>query len=241
MAITSDLSNLGALIDRHMKLREVQGKINEETGTEPATVGHWLTLSRQYGSGGTALAHRLSEQLDWDLFSREILQGIAANTNIRMRILSGMDGRVLGRFEEFIHHLVVPKTINQVAFVKEMMQVMLSVARRGNAILLGRGGNWLLPTGQGLRLRVVAPQEYRAQVISARLGIGEDRARDEIRTRDAATSRFISRTFGRNIDDPLGYDMILNLGEMPEEAAAEAVQAALKVISSDRSLLDRTG
>jgi hypothetical protein len=27
--------------------------------------------------------------------------------------------------------------------------------------------------------------------------------------------------------------MILNLGEMQEEAAAEAVQAALKVISSD--------
>jgi len=229
---TQNPTNLEALVDRHIRLREVRRKAEPEKSD--STEGPWLTLSRQYGAGGTALAHRLSEELGWQLFNREILQGIAENTHIRMRVLSGMDERILGQLEEYIQYLVVPETINQAAFAKEMMQVILTLGRKGHAVLLGRGANWLLSGGRGIRVRIVAPLEYRVEAIASRLGIRPDRAREEIQARDAATAAFIQKTFGREIDDPTGYDMILNLAGLAEPAAAAAVRAALRSLETGR-------
>ncbi len=231
MARSFDLSHLDSLVDRHMKLREVRKRISHEKGkADPALAapeGPFITVSRQYGSGGTALATRLSVELGWQLFNREILQAIAANAHTRMRVLDGMDEHVLGRLEEFVNHLIVPESINQVAFIKEMSQVIMTLGRRGNAVLLGRGANWLLADNAGVRLRTVAPLDHRIEAVARRTGCGRKEAEREVLESDRSTAEFIHKIFDRDVDDPLGYDLVLNLARMSEDASVSAVHSIL--------------
>ena len=228
MARSPDLSHLETLVDRHMTLREVRKRITrEDSADQPPVWGPFITISRQCGSGGTALATRLSEELGWQLFNKEILQTIAANAHTRMRVLDGMDEHHIGRLEEFINHLIVPETINQVSFIKEMSQVILTLGRKGNAVLLGRGANWLLTGDGGVRIRTVASLKKRIEEVARQKEIGPKEAKREVLESDRTTADFISRIFDRDVDDPLGYDLVLNLDRISEDAAVSAVHSIL--------------
>jgi cytidylate kinase len=232
MVKSHDLSHLDALVDRHMSLSEVRKRIKHEDsqadhGSEAGPGGPFITVSREYGSGGTALATRLSTELGWPLFNKEILEAIAESANTRMRVLKGMDEHLIGRFEEFINHLIVPESINQVAFIKEMSQVILTLGRRGNAVLLGRGANWLLARDAGVRIRTVAPMDRRIAEVARRKDIDRKEAERLIRESDHSTAVFVQKIFDQDVDDPLGYDLVLNLDHLSEHAAVSAVHSAL--------------
>ncbi len=232
MVKTHDLAHLDALVDRHMKLREVSDRITAQNATDQERSdclegGPFITISRQLGAGGSSLANRLAGELNWQLFDKEILEAIARNAHTRMRVLDNMDEHLLGRLEEFINHLIVPESINQVSFIKEMSQVILSLGRVGNTIILGRGANWLLANDCGVRVRLVASLEARVRRIMARRSISEKDARKEVLEEERSTAEFIRRIFDRDVDDPLGYDMVLNLDRLSEDAAASAVHSLL--------------
>ena len=102
------------------------------------------------------------------------------------------------------------------------------LAKQGNAIILGRGANWFLDARFGLRVRVVAPLEARAERIAARDGIEPDAAHEKAVTRDAEQSEFIRQVYNRDTGDPLGYDLVLNLERLDEETAVQLTLNALR-------------
>ena len=233
MVKTYDLSHLDALVDRHIKLRDVSDRISGKNTTadqqsECREGGPFVTISRQLGAGGSALAKRLSGELGWQLFDKEILEAIARNAHTRMRVLDSMDEHLLGRLEEFINHLIVPESINQVSFIREMSQVILSLGRGGNTVLLGRGANWLLANDCGVRVRLVSSLERRIERIMNREELSRRVARRKVLQEDRSTAEFIRKIFDRDVDDPLGYDLVLNLDRMSEDAAVSAVHSVLR-------------
>jgi cytidylate kinase len=78
-----------------------------------------------------------------------------------------------------------------------------------------------------LRVRAVAPFEIRARRIAAREGIALKDAERKVRAADASRAAFIRKVYHRDIDDPLGYDLMVNTEALGAEHAAEAVHAAL--------------
>ena len=101
------------------------------------------------------------------------------------------------------------------------------LAKQGNAIIVGRGANWFLDPCFGLRVRVVAPFEIRTERIVEREKLSCENAEMRIRENDERQSNYVRKVFGRDIDDPLGYDLMVNTGSLDEESAARAVVAAL--------------
>jgi cytidylate kinase len=227
-------TNVEQLIERQMKMWEVRRQLAEEGGpaARQALVhlseGPWITVSRQYGSNGTELAGILSERLGWQTFDREILQTIAEETRTRERILSRLDGQAVGMFTDYIAHLLVPDSTGQATYLREVSRVVWALARQGKAIVLGRGANWFLDPRFGLRLRTVAPMENRIARISAREGIEPAAAEKRVREADEQKQRFIRQAYGREIGDPAGYDLVLNLGTLGMEIAAETTLMALR-------------
>jgi cytidylate kinase len=53
-------------------------------------------------------------------------------------------------------------------------------------------------------------------------------AEQALRGEDMELAAFIRQLYRREIDDPTGYDMILNLEHLEAEAAADAVVTALR-------------
>ena len=68
----------------------------------------------------------------------------------------------------------------------------------------------------------------RAERIAARDGIDLDAARDKAAARDGQQADFIRQVYKQDIGDPLGYDLILNLGHLTQETAVQLTLATLR-------------
>ena len=120
--------------------------------------GPYVTVSRQLGTGGRELARRLAERLGWQLFDKEIILAIAEQTHTREKIISRLDEKAIGMFDDLLARWFSADSVGPSDFVREMMQVIWALARNGQAVLVGRGANWLLDPRYGLRVRIVAPR-----------------------------------------------------------------------------------
>ena len=230
----TDPAHLERLIDRQVALWEVKRRLNEEGGAAAreklshASEGPWVAISKQIGSGGTDLARRVGEHLGWQVFDKQILEAISRETHAREKILSCLDGRAVGVLEEYLRHLLVPGDPGQPAYVRELMRVIWALARQGHAILVGRGANWLLPPRHGLRVRAIAPLDVRVARVVETEELSAADARRRVHEDDDAQMKFIRQVYRREIDDPLGYDLVVNLGSVDLASAAQAVTTTLR-------------
>ena len=225
----SDSSSLSSLINRQVSLWESRRGLQAEGRGALAhrSEGPWITISTQLGAGGVELAQGLGARLGWQVFDKEILGEIAKNTNTREKVLSRLDDHAVGAFEDFVAHLFVPGNLGQSAYVLEMMRVVWAIARQGQAILLGRGANWLLDPRYGLRVRAIAPDETRVLWLTRTQAMSAADAIRRVEEDNADRARFTRQVYKQDIDNPLGYDLVVNLGTLDLEPAVELVAAAL--------------
>ncbi|HUM03775.1 MAG TPA: cytidylate kinase-like family protein [Thermoanaerobaculia bacterium] len=190
--------------------------------------GPWVSISRQLGSGGSVLAVQVAEKLGWKVCDREILAAIAADTRSDEHLLGRLDEQGVTEFHEYLAPLIVPDDPGQARYLKEMTRVIARLAREGRTVLVGRGANWILTPSCGLRIRSVGARDARAAVLAEAEGIPLERARKNVDQNDLTQRKFIRQAFNRDIDDPAGYDLILNPLDLGLPAAVDAVLAAAK-------------
>ena len=226
-------SDIDKIIERQMRFWEIRGRLADEGGAaaEDALAhlaeGPWITLSKQQDSGGLELAERLSKATGWQAFDREICSAIARNTKTREAVLSRLDERAIGGFHDYVSQMLVPDAVGRIAYLQELVHVIWGLARQGNAIIVGRGANWFLNPAHGLRVRILSPFEERAQRFAEREGISNDDARRRLPELDDEQIAFIRQVYNRDINDPSGYDMVINLEEMGLGTAESIVLTAL--------------
>lgn len=226
--------SLEGIIERQIRLWEIRGSL-ASLGGEPAREamvhlreGPYVTLSRQMGSGGTALARAMGAKLGWQVFDQEILALIARQAHSSEQVLSRLDERAVTHFHEVIARLLQPGIPDQMAFLQEMLKVIWALGHKGKAIMLGRGANWVLDGRFGLRVRVVAPRPWRIAHLSRQEDLGKAEAQRRIDANDAAQKSFIRQVYSQDIDDPQGYDLTLNNAFLDLDSTVGTVLAALK-------------
>jgi cytidylate kinase len=85
------------------------------------------------------------------------------------------------------------------------------LAAQGNCILIGRGANYVASLlARGLHVRLVGDPEDRAARMSRLLKVEVKEARARNAKSDAARRRYVLANFGREVDDPMGYDVVVN-------------------------------
>jgi cytidylate kinase len=230
----SSSSNIEKIIEKQARFWEVRERIAQEGG-EPArralahlSEGPWITVSKQWGSGSEGLARRLADELHWQWFDKEILSAIAHQTHSCEEILSRLDEHAIGSINDYLAQMVVSEDPGQAAYLQQLVRVVMGLAKQGNAIILGRGANFVLHPRFGLRVRLIAPLEVRVGRVAAAEGRSEASVRPRVEANDAQQTAFIRQVFGRDLDDPLGFDLVINTGSLDEESATRAVLAALR-------------
>jgi cytidylate kinase len=217
------------LVDRQGRLSEVRRRSREvgETG-QRAAEGPWISVSRQAGSLGSELAVRIAEALGWRAYDREILAAIAAETRRDEVVLSRLDEQGVREFDEYLAPLIVPDDPGQARFLVEMTRVIARLAKEGKAVLVGRGANWFLTPSCGLRVRVIGSLDARVAEVARAHALSLEEAGRRVAENDAAQRAFIHQAFHRDMDDPAGYDLVLNLPDLGFDAALESVINAAK-------------
>ena len=180
-----------------------------------------ITISREMGTGAYGVAKELAKKLKYTLVDGPKLAACAAEYGLSLELLQAVDEK--------------PPSYNTVedraraASLNSIELILLDLAKKGNVILYGRGGQDLLQgCGNVLRLRFVADFEERVERFAEREWIDPDLAQELIRRSDHQRGGFIHFYFDRDWNDPLGYDLTFNTSRLSPGAIIDIIVAAVK-------------
>ncbi len=180
-----------------------------------------ITISREMGTGAYGIARELAKKLKYTLVDGPKIASCASEYGLSLETLQAVDEK--------------PPSYNTVedraraASLNTIELILLDLAKKGNAILYGRGAQDLLQNcGNVLRLRFIADFEQRVERFSEREWIDPDLAQELIRRSDHQRGGFIHFYFDRDWNDPLGYDLIFNTSRVTPGAIVDTVVAAIK-------------
>lgn len=194
-----------------------------------------ITVSMQPGAGGSMVAQKIAERLEFDFFHRDIIKGIAESAKISASVIETLEKQRLSGVEDFISSLVNKQYLYPGLYLEHLMQVVCTIAEHGRAVIVGRGANFILPHEKRFSVRVVAPLEVRIQNIVRRYGVSAEEAKRRVVRRESRRSAFIRQSFNADISDPIHYNLTINTGTMSIESAVEAVIGAVMVRLADRN------
>lgn len=190
--------------------------------------GPVITISREPGSEGHILAKLIAEELKIDLFDREIIHQVSKSANMSERVVSSLDEKERSLLDNWIQFLKTSRWFWGDEYVHHLTTVIGTIGEHGNAVILGRGANMVLPPEETLRVRFIAPLEIRVQSIAKEQDISEENAKKYIAKEESDRKAFIRKYFHADIDDPINYDLVINTQFIKTENIIEIVKNALK-------------
>jgi len=112
--------------------------------------------------------------------------------------------------------------------VRQTAETILRLARLGNVILIGRGANIVTAKLRHVfHVRLVAPMENRILQIQKSDSLDRDGAIELIRREDRGRKRYLKCYYGKDIGDPLLYDLTINTGMVAFDEAARLIADAV--------------
>jgi hypothetical protein len=228
------MANIEALVGRQTALWELRRRLEVER-SEPPGPGPkdepyrpCLLVSRECGGGGTSMARLVCERLRWQIFDREIVDEVARSAQVRRQLIDSVDERVRSGWREFFRVLADGEGIGRESYLFHLRQVILSLGHHGGVIIVGRGANYILPPECTVRVRLVAPLEVRCRHMAELKSISLNKARRHVEQIDAERAAFVREAFGRDVNAPEDYDLVLNTGVISLPEAAEITLAKLQ-------------
>ena len=187
-----------------------------------------ITVSREPGSGGRPIAKQVAKELGFDFYDKKLLRLIARDARRKKELVKELDEDFKTVIEEFFASLSKESYISRSTYYKSLCRVVFRIARRGKAVILGRGANFILPPSDVLRVRIIAPLKVRIQNAIRYEGHHPEKAREVIRKYHFARKEFVKRTFGKNISNANYYDLVINTEHLTIPQAVQIIKAAFK-------------
>lgn len=198
------------IVDRQIRRWEMEKNRPKESVPLPEKPGPIITISRQKGSGGTLAALKLAEITGFTLIGRDIIDQISLDIGTQKRLVETLDESIRSKFELWVEGIFKRRIVDSSDYLKSLVKIIGAVSHHGKIIIVGRGANFILGRKQGFHVRVVADSEFRINSLMARSSISKSAAQEEVSRSDEQRRRFIKSDFGKDIDDPQAYDLVIN-------------------------------
>jgi cytidylate kinase len=186
-----------------------------------------ITVSMEPGSGGSIIAQKIAERLEFDYFNRDIVEQIAKTSKIRGAVINSLEKERLSGVKDFISSLMEEQYIHPDTYLKHLLVVISTIAQHGHAVIVGRGANFILPAEDIFSVRVIAPMEMRVRNVALEFRATSEEAKRRVIQRESRRKAFVRQSFHADISDPIQYNMVINTDKMSVAAAVEAVIAAV--------------
>ena len=197
-----------------------------ETEGQAAVRAPVITLCMEPGSQGCQVAQAVADQLGFALYNRDIIKAIAKSMKTSTDRIDMLEKERLSGIEDFLACLIEEQYCHNDIYMEHLVKVVRVIANRGNAVIVGRGANFILPFENRFAVRIIAPSEIRVSNIMRAFGAKDEDVRQRITRREARRRAFIRQAFNKDIRNPSHYDMTLNTARLSVAAAATAIVAA---------------
>lgn len=195
-----------------------------------------VTVSRQYGSGGSEVAERVSRALGWTLYDNEVVEEVAQRLRMTPAEVSAREERVPSLVERMASAMAlgVPEMMPMVgdlaAQPSEERMVMMTrrviedAVRAGPVVLVGRGAQCMLASrADALHVFCYAPFEELTRYAVQVMGIPFADATKKVADMNHQRDEYVKHHFKREWRDLANYDLCLNTARLGLDGAAELV------------------
>jgi cytidylate kinase len=197
-----------------------------------------VTISRQYGAGGSEVARLVARELGWSVVDNDIVSRVAARAGLALEVVARQDERIPGFVERLARALMassqeyavpelgvaVHEEEPNIVHITEM--VVQEIAAEGRVVLVGRAAPAVLGTElDALHVKLVAPRDFRIRLAQQAEGLDARTAAQLMDETDASRARYHREYYGRDWDDPAHFHMMLNTGLLGLDGAARIIVA----------------
>jgi cytidylate kinase len=215
---------------------ELDKAIQARHATRSDVLYRYITISRDKGSLGDAIARELAARLGWSVFDKEIVDYIAQNSHVRQHLVQQLDERAQNLVHETIQRflrMAEGGSFGIAEYRESLLKSLAYIATRGYAVIVGRGSNFALRNESGgLHVRIVASPEVRAQRLCLRWHVPPEEARWRMEEMDLERRNFIRHHFKQSMDDPCAYDLCFSTDRLTPMQVADSLLGVVCVSSS---------
>ena len=205
-----------------------------------------LTISHQYGSGGSQIARDLGERLQWSVWDKEIVRKIATEYQFSEPEVEAKDERVASFIEKLVdllglggfataYSILPPRGLDDAKLRYMTRTIVEDIAREGRAIIVGRGGNHILAKRPStLHLFIFAPLEARIQRVIEMEKLTRSEAERRIAGMDRLRTDYVRTFYHADWRDPTHYHLTLDSAVWGERGTADLILSAIDHIPQTR-------
>jgi len=195
-----------------------------------------VTISRQYGSGGSEVAERVATALGWHLYDNAMVTEVARRLGLSIEEVSAREERVPSLPERIASAMAlgVPEVMPTVAdlatepseerIVEVTKRVIEEAVQAGPAVLVGRGAQCMLAArADALHVFCYAPPDALVSYAITNLGVAPGDARRTVDAKNHEREQYVKRYWKRNWRDPANYHLCVNTAWLGLDGAAEVI------------------
>ncbi|CAN5479561.1 cytidylate kinase-like family protein [soil metagenome] len=207
-----------------------------------------ITISRQYGSGGSEVAARVARALGWQLYDNTMVDEVAARLGISSEEVWAREERPSSLVERLASALslsapeMMPTvgtralTPSEDQLVEMTGRVMQEAVQAGPAVIVGRGAQCLLASrADAIHVYCYAPPDALTAYAVAHLGVPSAEARERVTSTNAQRAEYVKRHWHRDWRDVANYDLCVNTAWLGIDGSADLIARVARERFGDRA------
>jgi cytidylate kinase len=196
-----------------------------------------ITISRQFGAEGKTLGRRLADTLgyyyaDEDIIERAVVEVYLSSDG--KKIFEAEPGDKLKRFISRLNPfgtslMELPlsdkeRHIDGFKYVELLNLIIPKIAKEGNAIIVGRGGQYVLQDFEDtFHILLIAKEEDRIKFIENDYRVSRVRTIQILKRMAKRRANLYSYFGKKDYDDPKLYNLVLNMSLLSIDKAEELI------------------
>ena len=195
----------------------------------------YVTIEREYASGGTEIAKKLSEKFNIPVYGREILEIAAANQNLSVEHLERYEESVSN---SFLYSLFVMNQLNagssdilptESKLYIEEHNTIIALADNGPGIFVGHCASEALKEHDNvLRVFIRADEDFKIKRAINEYGIEEKNALSVCKRYNKKRANYYSFNTSKKWDDMRNYDIVLDSSSIGIDGCVEVIASLIK-------------
>lgn len=196
--------------------------ISEHKSTPAPKIYPIITVSREFGAKGAALAALIGEKLDFKVWDKDLLLTIGKWLGSDPKLFETLDESRRKSIEDAIFGFMNHPGTN-LSYMRSLTRAVRTIEKFGNSIIVGRGANYICQSPSSFHIRVVSALNKRILNYAESEKITKEQAAVIIKQKDAERADFIKYNFNKEVSDSRGYDLVVNSGAFNLEELADIV------------------
>lgn len=190
-----------------------------------------FAISDDYGAGGWEIMETLAKKYDLTIYDEEILHKIAERSETDTETVRLLDKGVSKLRDIWLYRMFSGKELSTGSYKRHLVNVILSLARAGKCIIVGRGSHVVLSTSAALRVRITGSPATCAKRVMASEMLTQEQAEKRIADVNHNRGKFVWDMFHARLNEPSYFDITLNTDRLGDvDQAVTMLQAAAKAI-----------